>query len=60
MIDRDKALGLTQTNLEQLPLSTLREVAEAIGADTIGCENRLDVVLVIMARQATWKRRLAG
>lgn len=45
MIHRDKALGLTLDNLRALLLSALREVAEAIGTDLIGCENRDDVLL---------------
>jgi hypothetical protein len=59
-MDREKALALTACELEAMPLSFLRLVSEAIGADLIGCETRGDVILRISERQLTWERRRAG
>ena len=57
MIERDKALALTPQELGLMPLLWLKRVAETIGADTIGCENRGDVIVRIVERQMTWQRR---
>ena len=59
-VTRDAALAMSQNTLEAQPLSGLNKIAEALGADTVGCENRLDLILRIMERQATWRRRLAS
>lgn len=57
---REAVLAMSQNTLEAQPLSGLMRCAEAIGADTVGCENRVDLILRIMERQATWRRRLAS